>query len=231
MKKALVTITLLGASLATANVMAANQTDVVSQASYLIGYHLAAGIKTQGIPVNEKQLIAGIEASMNNKPLESTQAEQENTMKVFQTIAKQKVEKHMQTLGDSNKQASTAFLAKMAKEPGVKELPDGNGVLYKVITMGKGKKPTADDAVEVNYEGTLIDGSVFDSSYKRGQPARFGVSQVIKGWTEALQQMPVGSTWMLYIPADMAYGESGTPGGPIPPNSALTFKVDLMAIK
>ncbi len=232
MKKSLASIALISAAILTSNtVIAANKPDVVSQASFLIGYHLAAGIKAQGVPVDEKQLIAGIEARMNNKSLTTSQAEQETVMKEFQVIAKQKVEENMKTLGESNKAASAAFLAKMAKEPGVKELPDGNGVLYKVITMGKGKKPTASDAVEVNYEGRLIDGKVFDSSYERGQPARFGVSQVIKGWTEALQRMPVGSTWMLYIPADMAYGSTGTPGGPIPPNSALVFKVDLLAIK
>ncbi len=117
------------------------------------------------------------------------------------------------------------FLAQNAKEPGVNVLPDG--LQYKVLVEGKGPKPTANQTVKVNYEGTLIDGTVFDSSYKRGEPIEFGVTQVIKGWVEALQMMPVGSTWMLYIPSDLAYGPRGA-GGLIGPNETLIFKVELL---
>jgi FKBP-type peptidyl-prolyl cis-trans isomerase len=121
-----------------------------------------------------------------------------------------------------------AFLAANGKKPGVVTLPDG--LQYQILTEGKGPKPTATQTVTVNYEGSLIDGTVFDSSYKRGQPIQFGVNQVIPGWTEALQLMPVGSTWMLYIPANLAYGAAGAPGGGIGPNETLIFKVDLISV-
>lgn len=120
------------------------------------------------------------------------------------------------------------WLADNAKKPGIKTLP--SGLQYEVVTMGNGAIPTDTCQVEVNYEGKLIDGTVFDSSYKRGKPATFGVNQVIKGWTEALCMMPVGSTWNLYIPYDLAYGEQGSRGG-IPPYATLVFKVELLSIK
>lgn len=238
MKKALIATTLVTTLLATSSFAAVspsatsgNSTDVVSQASYLMGYHLASGLKAHGVPVDEKQLISGIKASIHNKPLSMSEQLQQKVMTDYQKMAQQKVATRMKKEGENNQTSGAAFLAKTAKEPGVKALPNGNGVLYKIIKEGKGPKPTANDSVVVNYEGTLTNGTVFDSSYKRGEPAIFGVSQVIKGWTDALQQMPVGSTWMIYIPADMAYGASGTPGGPIPPNSVLTFKVELLKIK
>lgn len=120
------------------------------------------------------------------------------------------------------------WLAENAKKPGIKTLP--SGLQYEVITQGTGATPADTCQVEVNYEGKLIDGTVFDSSYKRGKPATFGVNQVIKGWTEALCMMPVGSTWNLYIPYDLAYGEQGSRGG-IPPYATLIFKVELLGIK
>jgi len=124
--------------------------------------------------------------------------------------------------------AGAAFLAANARKPGVVTLPDG--LQYKIITEGKGEKPTANDTVTVHYSGTLIDGKEFDSSYKRGEPATFPVSGVIAGWTEALQLMPAGSTWELYIPAKLAYGEQGAPPV-IGPNETLIFKVELLSVK
>jgi FKBP-type peptidyl-prolyl cis-trans isomerase len=123
--------------------------------------------------------------------------------------------------------AGKAFLAENAKKPGITTLPDG--LQYEVLVAGNGAKPTRADTVKVNYEGTLIDGTVFDSSYKRGEPIEFGVTQVIAGWTEALQLMPVGSTWNLYIPSELAYGSRGA-GGAIGPNETLIFKVELLGI-
>lgn len=120
------------------------------------------------------------------------------------------------------------WLAENGQKPGIKTLP--SGLQYEVVTMGNGPVPTDTCQVEVNYEGKLIDGTVFDSSYKRGKPATFGVNQVIKGWTEALCMMPVGSTWNLYIPYNLAYGEQGSRGG-IPPYATLVFKVELLSIK
>lgn len=119
-----------------------------------------------------------------------------------------------------------AFLTENAKKEGVVTLP--SGLQYKVLVAGNGPKPTANQTVKVNYEGTLIDGTVFDSSYRRGEPIEFGVTQVIPGWVEGLQLMPVGSTWMLYIPSNLAYGEYGA-GGAIGPNETLIFKVELIA--
>jgi FKBP-type peptidyl-prolyl cis-trans isomerase len=126
------------------------------------------------------------------------------------------------------KQAGEAFLADNKKKEGVVTLP--SGLQYKIVKEGTGKKPSLEDTVVCQYRGTLIDGTEFDSSYKRGQPATFPVKGVIKGWTEALQLMPVGSTWMLYIPSELAYGEQGA-GGTIGPNATLIFQVELVSIK
>jgi FKBP-type peptidyl-prolyl cis-trans isomerase FklB len=123
--------------------------------------------------------------------------------------------------------ANSDFLAQNKTKPGVVTLVDG--LQYKIIKAGNGAKPSLNDQVTVNYEGSLVDGTVFDSSYKRGQPTSFPVNAVIPGWTEALQLMPVGSTWELYIPANLAYGANGVPGT-IGPNETLIFKVELLGI-
>ena len=128
----------------------------------------------------------------------------------------------------NGKQAGEAFLMANKTKPGVVTLKDG--LQYKIITPGNGASPTAADTVTVNYAGTLIDGTEFDSSYKRGEPATFPVSGVIPGWTEALQLMKPGATWMLYIPADLAYGDQGAPPS-IGPNETLIFKVELLNVK
>jgi len=128
----------------------------------------------------------------------------------------------------SNKVEGERYLAANKTRPGVVTLP--SGLQYKVVKQGNGPKPKATDTVTVHYEGKLIDGTVFDSSLKRGEPASFPVNGVIAGWTEALQLMPVGSTWQLYIPSELAYGERPRPGGPIGPNAVLTFEVQLLKI-
>jgi FKBP-type peptidyl-prolyl cis-trans isomerase FklB len=133
-----------------------------------------------------------------------------------------------QQAGQANKQQGLAFLEANKAKGGVVVLP--NGLQYKVLQEGTGPKPAATDQVVCNYRGTLLDGTEFDSSYKRGQPATFPVSGVIKGWTEALQLMPVGSKWQLFIPADLAYGEHGA-GAQIGPNATLIFEVELLSIK
>ena len=127
-----------------------------------------------------------------------------------------------------NLEAGKAFLAENSKKEGITTL--SSGLQYEVITEGNGPKPSATDQVKCHYHGTLIDGTVFDSSVQRGQPAVFGVNQVIKGWVEALQLMPVGSKWRLFIPSDLAYGEQGA-GGSIEPNTALIFEVELLGIE
>lgn len=141
----------------------------------------------------------------------------------METIKNKQLEK---TYGD-NKKAGEEYLAKIAKAEGVKKL--ANGVYYKVITEGKGEVPADTSRVKVNYEGKLIDGTVFDSSYERKEPTSFRCNQVIPGWTEALTHMPVGSTWEVYIPQEQAYG--GREAGKIKPFSALTFKIELLGIE
>ena len=145
--------------------------------------------------------------------------------------AQQVVNEHFRKLAEEayaqNKASGEAFLAANAKKEGVTVLP--SGLKYEVIAVGNGKKPSATDRVQCHYEGTLIDGTVFDSSIKRGEPAVFGVNQVIKGWVEALQLMQEGAKWRLYIPYDMAYGEHGA-GEMIPPYSALVFDVELIKV-
>ena len=145
----------------------------------------------------------------------------------LQSQVRQKQEAKRQAMAEANKKDGAAFLAANATKPGVVTLP--SGLQYKVLTPGTGPKPAATDSVICNYRGTLLDNTEFDSSYKRGQPATFPVTGVIKGWTEALQLMPVGSKWQLFIPADLAYGERAQgPGGP---NATLIFEVELLSIQ
>jgi FKBP-type peptidyl-prolyl cis-trans isomerase FklB len=149
-------------------------------------------------------------------------------MTALQPDVRKKQEDKMQLAGGANKQAGDAFLAANKSKESVVTLP--SGLQYKILTEGTGPKPTASDSVVCNYRGTLIDGKEFDSSYQRGQPATFPVGQVIKGWTEALQLMPVGSKWQLFIPSELAYGSRGA-GADIGPNSTLIFEVELISIK
>jgi FKBP-type peptidyl-prolyl cis-trans isomerase FklB len=134
----------------------------------------------------------------------------------------------MQLAGDANKKVGDAFLAANKTKEGVVTLP--SGLQYKILTAGDGAKPTAADSVVCNYKGTLINGKEFDASSKHGGPATFPVGGVIKGWTEALQLMPVGSKWQLFVPADLAYGQRGA-GGDIGPGATLIFEVELLSIK
>src|SRR5260370_11016395 len=142
----------------------------------------------------------------------------EETMMRFSAQVRAKAQEKQKEAGEKNRKEGEAFLAENKKKDGVKNTP--SGLQYKVITMGTGPKPTTNDTVVTHYRGTLIDGSEFDSSYKRGEPATFPVTRVIKGWTEPLQLMPVGSKWQLFIPSQLAYAPSGLPS--IPPTSTLT---------
>jgi FKBP-type peptidyl-prolyl cis-trans isomerase len=151
----------------------------------------------------------------------------QETLTAFQKEFKVKQQKMQAEKAVKNKADGDAFLATNKKNSGVIALPDG--LQYTVLTTGTGAIPSATDTVSVNYRGTLLDGTEFDSSYKRGQPAQFPVSGVIHGWTEALEKMNVGSKWKLFIPAELAYGEQGRPG--IPPNSTLIFEVELLSIQ
>jgi FKBP-type peptidyl-prolyl cis-trans isomerase len=203
------------------------------KASYAIGMNIGKGLKENltkdQVDVNNDILVRGMrDALAGNKPL-LTEEESQAVLTSLQADLR----KHQKELHDAevakNSSAGTAFLASNKAKPGVVALP--SGLQYKVITAGNGPKPTAEDVVVCNYKGTLIDGTEFDSSYKRGKPATFPVGRVIKGWTEALQLMPVGSKWELYIPPSLAYGETGTNGGPIGPDQTLVFEVELMSIQ
>jgi FKBP-type peptidyl-prolyl cis-trans isomerase FkpA len=134
----------------------------------------------------------------------------------------------MQQQAKNNVSEGAAFLAANAKKPGVKTTP--SGLQYQVVTEGKGPKPVASDTVRVHYKGALLDGKTFDSSYDRNQPVVFSLEQVVPGWKEGIQLMPVGSKYKLWIPSKLGYGEAGTPGGPIGPNATLVFDVELLEI-
>jgi FKBP-type peptidyl-prolyl cis-trans isomerase len=196
--------------------------------SYGMGLNLGKRIK-QEFTIDVDAFAIGMRHAMsdNAKPL-LTDEEITKVMQDFQQKQVAKQETELKAKAEKNKTASEKFLADNGKAEGVKTT--ASGLQYKVVTEGTGPKPKADDTVEVNYKGTLVDGTEFDSSYKRGQSVTFPVSGVIPGWTEALQLMPVGSKFELAIPADLAYGPGGA-GGVIGPNSALKFEVELLSIK
>lgn len=189
--------------------------------SYSIGLNMGKNLKQQSVDVDPAILARGIKDVLDSaKTLLSEQQVQE-CMTNFQT-------QMMKTKGEKAVKEGAAFLAANKTKEGVVTLPDG--LQYKILTAGTGKKPKETETVSVNYRGTLVDGTEFDSSYKRGQPAEFQVNGVIKGWVEALQMMPVGSKWELYIPPELAYGDRGA-GGVIGPNTTLIFQVELLSIK
>jgi FKBP-type peptidyl-prolyl cis-trans isomerase FklB len=196
--------------------------------SYGIGTDLGRNLKRLGVEVDADLLIKGFTDAMSGTKPMMTDEEIGATLSALQQQIQRKAAQAAAAAGEENKKAGEAFLAQNKGQQGVVTLP--SGLQYKIIKAGEGKKPTASDTVECNYRGTLIDGNEFDSSYRRGQPATFGVSQVIPGWQEALQLMSVGSKWQLFVPADLAYGERGA-GREIGPNSTLIFEVELLAIK
>ena len=197
--------------------------------SYAIGVDMGTSLKKNAIDVDADVLYRGIKDALSGGTHLLTDQEIRETLQTAQKELQAKQQEKMKTLGDKNKKEGEAFLAANIKKKGVKTLP--SGLQYKILVDGKGSSPKATDMVTVNYKGTLIDGTEFDSSYKRNEPATFPVNGVIKGWTEALQLMKEGSKWELFIPADLAYGERGTMGGPIGPNAVLIFEVELLKIK
>jgi FKBP-type peptidyl-prolyl cis-trans isomerase FkpA len=192
------------------------------KASYAIGQQIGREIKGQGIEVDSGAIAMSIDDVLSGKESRLTMPEMQQVM---QRMNEKLMAKESAT-GKDNKEKGEKFLSNNKTKTGVKST--ASGLQYEVITMGKGNKPKATDSVKVQYKGTLLDGTEFDSSYKRNQAAEFPVNGVIKGWTEALQLMPVGSKWKLYIPSELAYGEHGRPG--IPANSLLTFEVELVDI-
>ncbi len=199
----------------------------MGKVSYTIGYNIGKSFKQNSVDVNRAQFDKGFTDGSAGKKGALTDDQMKATMTAFQKSMVEKGQKKAETEAVANQKASTNYMLKVAKMKGVNKIEDG--LYYKVIKAGKGPLPTAEDTVTVNYEGKLVDGTVFDSSYKRGKPAEFQVSQVIPGWTKALEKMPKGSTWMLYIASDLAYGKFAPPS--IGQNQALTFKIELIKIE
>jgi FKBP-type peptidyl-prolyl cis-trans isomerase len=196
--------------------------------SYALGMNLGVNLHKQSVEVDPKILLQGLEDGMAGGKTQLSEEQARATLTELQSDLRKKQQEKMQQAGESNKKEGDAFLAANKGKEGVVTLP--SGLQYKVLTAGTGPKPTASDSVVCNYRGTLIDGTEFDSSYKRGQPTTFPVGGVIKGWTEALQLMPVGSKWQLFVPSELAYGAQGA-GANIGPNSTLIFEVELLSIQ
>jgi len=198
------------------------------KASYALGMNIGRGLSKQPVDVDATAVARGLKDALSGGKTLLTDEEAAAALATLQDQVKKATEAKMEEVAAENKKAGDAFLAENKTKDGVVTLP--SGLQYKILTAGTGPKPTATDTVVCQYKGTLLDGTEFDSSYKRGQPATFAVGRIIKGWTEALELMPVGSKWQLFIPADLAYGERGA-GGVIPPNATLIFEVELVSIQ
>ncbi|NIP23816.1 MAG: hypothetical protein GWN67_01325 [Phycisphaerae bacterium] len=198
----------------------------MDKVSYAIGVQLGTNFKRQGIDIKIEKFVQGLKDATAGNKLELTEQEIQQTMMAFSQKMRAKQQEKQKADAVKNLAAGKVFLEANKKKEGVKVLP--SGLQYKVIKEGTGKTPTAADKVKTHYRGRLIDGTEFDSSYKRGKPAEFGVKAVIKGWTEALQLMKEGAKWELYIPANLAYGERARPT--IPANSTLIFEIELLEI-
>jgi FKBP-type peptidyl-prolyl cis-trans isomerase FklB len=216
----------VGAFAAT-EVKAIELTAQADKQGYSIGYQLGADFLVKNIQVNPESLAAGMKAAMESAEPALDKEQMRTVLAELQKQVEEERRIQFKKIADDNKLAGEKFLAENSIKEGVTTL--ASGLQYKIITAGEGKMPTAASKVTVNYRGTLIDGTEFDSSYQRGQAATFPVNRVIPGWTEALQLMPVGSKWLLYVPSAIGYGERGNPPK-IGPNQALVFEVELLAI-
>ncbi len=214
---------LLGSSLAFAQELKTDKDKV----SYMVGMQIGGSLTQIKDEIDMAVVIKAMQSALAG---EQPKLSQEEAMQVQQAFAQRlqaKREAEMQAMAVKNKEEGEAFMAKNKSADGVQST--ASGLQYKVVTNGAGPKPAATDTVKVHYVGTLLDGSEFDSSVARGEPAQFALNAVIPGWTEALQLMPVGSKYTLWIPAELAYGDRGTPG-PIGPNATLKFEVELLEI-
>jgi FKBP-type peptidyl-prolyl cis-trans isomerase FklB len=199
------------------------------KASYAVGASIGRSLQRDGIEVDPNLVLRGLNDQMSGGKLLLNEDETKAVLTTLQQEARAKKEADMKTLGEANEKEGEAYLAQNKAKKGVVTLP--SGVQYKIEKPGDGPKPAAGDTVECNYRGTLINGIEFDSSYKRGTPATFPVGGVIKGWTEILQLMPVGSKYQVVIPAALAYGPRPPGGADIGPNATLIFEIELLSIK
>lgn len=195
--------------------------------NYSIGVNIIGNIKQQGVEIDLDLVMKGMKDANSGGKLLLSDEEIRTGVDKYQTAVRQKRSQMTAKAAEENKKEGEAFLAENKKKDGIVTLP--SGLQYKVLKAGDGKKPLDTDTVEVNYRGTLVNGTEFDSSYRAGRPATFKVGGVIPGWTEALKLMPVGSKWQLVIPSQLAYGDRGS--GRIGPNATLIFEVELLAIK
>ena len=206
------------------------------QVSYMIGMDIGKSLKPMKEEVDMATLQRAIDDIFADKKLLLNEEQAAKVMQAFaqKMQAKQqeeaaKKQAEMEAQGKKNVEAGAKFLAENGKKPGV--VTTASGLQYQILSAGKGAKPTASDSVKVHYTGTLLDGTKFDSSVDRGEPAQFVLNSVVPGWTEALQLMPVGSKYRLWLPPELAYGAQGTPGGPIPPDATLVFDVELLGVQ
>lgn len=197
------------------------------KASYAFGLNMGKGMKHDSVDLDAAIFFRGMKDGLAGGKSLLTDDEARAVITAFQTELRKQQQERTQAVGEANKKAADAFFAENKNKEGVVTLP--SGLQYKILQAGDGPKPTATDTVVCNYKGSLLDNTEFDSSAKHGQPLTIPVNQVMRGWTEALQLMTVGSKWQLFIPPDLAYGAAGRPG--IPPNSTLVFEVELLSIR
>lgn len=226
--KAVVTATSCVVVLSTVEASAIDLTDVAAKQGYSIGYQLGGDFRAKEIVISPEALATGVADAMAGSSPSLTQEQMSQVLMELQKRVEEKRKAMFQKIAEDNKAAEKIFLAENGSKEGVVVLP--SGLQYKIVKKGEGQKPSATASVTVNYRGTLPDGTEFDSSYKREKPATFPVNRVISGWTEALQLMPVGSKWILYVPAALGYGERGS-APKIGPNQALVFEVELLAVE
>lgn len=207
----------------------ANLETNIDSVSYGIGYMNGQNMRQQGMDdIEAEDFVAGLKQAMNEEDPQIAQSEIQQLLQQYQIKAQQKAQQMKQEEAQKNLKAGEEFLAENRNKEGVQVTE--SGLQYKVLEEGSGESPAATDTVTVHYEGTLIDGTVFDSSYERGEPTTFPLNRVIEGWTEGLQLMEEGATYRFFIPGDLAYGMNPRPGGPIGPNETLIFKVELIEV-
>jgi FKBP-type peptidyl-prolyl cis-trans isomerase len=217
------------ASTSTANQPVLSLKDQKEKNSYALGMNIVHTMQTEEIDLDTNAFVQGAKDALAGGKTLLSPEEMTAILADLQIQINTKLAERMKIVGDANRSLGTTFLAENKTKDGVVTLP--SGLQYKIIVAGSGPKPTLADTVICNYRGTLLNGTEFDSSYKRGQPATFPLSRVIKGWTEALQLMPVGSKWQLFIPADLAYGDHPPPNSTLLPGSTLIFEVELISIQ
>jgi len=199
------------------------------KASYAYGLNMGKGMKRDSVDLDPSIFYRGMKDGLAGGKSLLTDDEARAVITAFQTALRKEQQERMQALGEANKKAADAFFAENKNKEGVVTLP--SGLQYKILQAGDGPKPAATDTVVCNYKGSLLDNTEFDSSAKHGQPLTIPVNQVMRGWTEALQLMTVGSKWQLFIPPDLAYGMRGQPAANIGPNAALVFEIELLSIR